>query len=67
MTMLVFQQYEVKVSDLKMYMDKTKFEPDTNYTVCVRSEPDQEFYKGVWSPWSPALHWRSGDIHSELV
>ncbi|XP_051737439.1 interleukin-4 receptor subunit alpha isoform X2 [Ctenopharyngodon idella] len=55
--------YEVEAVDQKVYMDKFRFEPHTNYTVRVRSLPDQEDYKGVWSLWAPALHWRSGDFH----
>lgn len=65
--MLVFQLYEVQAADQKVYMDKFRFEPHTNYTVRVRSLPDQVEYKGVWSLWAPALHWRSGDIRSESV
>ncbi|XP_051737441.1 interleukin-4 receptor subunit alpha isoform X4 [Ctenopharyngodon idella] len=57
--------YEVEAVDQKVYMDKFRFEPHTNYTVRVRSLPDQEDYKGVWSLWAPALHWRSGDFHKE--
>lgn len=65
MTVYVFQLYEVEAVELKVYVDESKFEPHTNYTVRVRSRPDQEHYKGVWSPWAPAIHWRSGDILSE--
>lgn len=65
--MLVFQLYEAEAVDQKVYVDKFRFEPHTNYIVRVRSLPDQEVYKGVWSLWAPALHWRSGDIRSESV
>ncbi|XP_016092366.1 interleukin-9 receptor [Sinocyclocheilus grahami] len=57
--------YEVEAVDQKMYVDESRFEPHTNYTVRVRSRPDQVDYKGMWSLWAPALHWRSGDIHKE--
>ncbi|XP_042607813.1 interleukin-4 receptor subunit alpha-like isoform X2 [Cyprinus carpio] len=56
------QLYEVEAVDQKVYVDESRFEPHTNYTVRVRSQPDQVDYKGVWSLWAPALHWRSGDI-----
>ncbi|KAK9953024.1 hypothetical protein ABG768_017050 [Culter alburnus] len=59
------QLYEAEAVDQKVYVDKFRFEPHTNYIVRVRSLPDQEVYKGVWSLWAPALHWRSGDIRSE--
>ncbi len=65
--MFVFQLYEVESVEQKVYVDESRFEPHTNYTVRVRSQPDQVDYKGVWSLWAPALHWRSGDIHSESV
>ncbi len=65
--MFVFQLYEVEAVDQKVCVDESRFEPHTNYTVRVRSQPDQVDYKGVWSLWAPALHWRSGDIHSESV
>lgn len=65
MTMHVFQQYEAKAGELKVYVDESRFEPHTSYTVRVRSRPDEVHYKGVWSPWAPAIHWRSGDILSE--
>ncbi|XP_058620964.1 interleukin-9 receptor isoform X2 [Onychostoma macrolepis] len=55
--------YEVEAVDQKVYVDESRFEPHTNYTVRVRSQPDQLDYKGVWSLWAPVLHWRSGDIH----
>ncbi|XP_016379859.1 interleukin-4 receptor subunit alpha-like [Sinocyclocheilus rhinocerous] len=57
--------YEVEAVEQKVYVDESRFEPHTNYTVRVRSRPDQVYYKGVWSLWTPALHWRSGDIHKE--
>ncbi|XP_059381108.1 interleukin-9 receptor-like isoform X1 [Carassius carassius] len=55
--------YEVEAADQKVYVEESRFEPQTNYTVRVRSQPDQEDYEGIWSPWSPALHWRSGDLN----
>ncbi|XP_050954457.1 interleukin-4 receptor subunit alpha isoform X1 [Labeo rohita] len=61
------QLYEVETVDQKMYVDESRFEPHTNYTVRVRSRPNQVRYIGVWSLWAPASHWRSGDIHSESV
>ncbi|XP_056125544.1 uncharacterized protein LOC130103323 [Rhinichthys klamathensis goyatoka] len=54
--------YEVVAVELKVCVDKSRFEPHTSYTVRVRSRPDRVYYKGVWSPWAPAIHWRSGDI-----
>ncbi|XP_077101456.1 interleukin-9 receptor isoform X2 [Siphateles boraxobius] len=56
--------YEVEAVDLKVHVDESRFEPHTSYTVRVRSQPDQVHYKGVWSPWAPAIHWRkdSGNI-----
>ncbi|KAK7123396.1 hypothetical protein R3I93_021728 [Phoxinus phoxinus] len=57
--------YEVEAVEPKVYMDESRFEPHTSYTVRVRSQPDQVIYKGVWSLWAPAIHWRSGDILSE--
>ncbi|XP_016327474.1 interleukin-9 receptor-like [Sinocyclocheilus anshuiensis] len=57
--------YEVEAVEQKVYVDESSFEPHTNYTVRVRSRPDQVYYKGVWSLWTPALHWKSGDIHKE--
>ncbi|CAM4723845.1 unnamed protein product [Leuciscus chuanchicus] len=55
-------KYVVKAGELKVYVDQSIFEPHTSYTVRVRSRPDEVHYKGVWSPWAPAIHWRSGDI-----
>ncbi|XP_059391273.1 interleukin-9 receptor-like isoform X2 [Carassius carassius] len=57
--------YEVEAVEQKVYVEESRFEPHTNYTVHVRSRPDQVYYKGVWSLWAPALHWRSGDIYKE--
>ncbi|XP_051543036.1 interleukin-4 receptor subunit alpha-like isoform X1 [Myxocyprinus asiaticus] len=57
------QLYEVEVMDQNMSVDISKFEPCTSYTARVRSRPNQEYYKGVWGQWTPALHWRSGHIH----
>ncbi|XP_056306701.1 interleukin-9 receptor [Danio aesculapii] len=57
--------YEAESAEQKVYVDESKFEPHTDYTVRVRSQPDQGEYKGVWSPWAPAILWRSGDIHKE--
>ncbi|XP_043082265.1 interleukin-4 receptor subunit alpha isoform X2 [Puntigrus tetrazona] len=57
--------YEVETVEQQVYVDEFRFEPHTNYVIRVRSRPDQEDYKGVWSPWAPALHWRSLDIHNE--
>uniref|UniRef100_A0A8C2BKT0 Uncharacterized protein n=1 Tax=Cyprinus carpio TaxID=7962 RepID=A0A8C2BKT0_CYPCA len=57
--------YEVEAVEQKVFVDESRFEPHTNYTMRLRSRPDQVFYKGVWSLWAPALHWRSGDIRKE--
>ncbi|XP_067290726.1 interleukin-4 receptor subunit alpha [Pseudorasbora parva] len=57
--------YEVESADLKVYVEESRFEPHTNYTVRVRSRPDQTDYDGVWSLWAPVLNWRSGYIHKE--
>ncbi|XP_051538006.1 interleukin-4 receptor subunit alpha isoform X1 [Myxocyprinus asiaticus] len=60
------QLYEVEVMDQNMSVDKSKFEPQTRYTVRVRSRPNQEHYKGMWSQWTPALNWWSGHILKEI-
>ncbi|KAK2870380.1 hypothetical protein Q8A67_024772 [Cirrhinus molitorella] len=58
--------YEVEAADQKVYVDESRFEPGINYTVRVRSRPDQVHYNGVWSLWAPAVHWRSEDVvHKE--
>ncbi|XP_066538412.1 interleukin-21 receptor [Hoplias malabaricus] len=38
-------------------VDVSSFAPETTYMVRVRSEPNQVYYKGVWSQWGPAIRW----------
>ncbi|CAB1312309.1 unnamed protein product [Coregonus sp. 'balchen'] len=39
-----------------------EFEPDTEYTVKVRSIPNQQLFQGQWSEWSSEVHWRTDPI-----
>ncbi|KAI7792362.1 interleukin-4 receptor subunit alpha [Triplophysa rosa] len=55
--------YLVTVRDHKVFVEECRFKPHTNYTVRVRTQPNQGHYKGVWSEWSPPLYWSSGNIH----
>ncbi|KAG7492007.1 hypothetical protein MATL_G00010020 [Megalops atlanticus] len=41
------------------YIDAINFEPDTEYIAKVRSSPDQGYYQGQWSEWSPVVQWRT--------
>ncbi|TRY94863.1 hypothetical protein DNTS_026282, partial [Danionella cerebrum] len=47
--------YEVASVNREVHVDQSVFQPHTNYTVCVRSQPDGENYVGVWSRWSPVM------------
>lgn len=40
-------------------VDDQIFVPDTEYAARVRSSPNQDFYKGQWSNWSPEVHWKT--------
>ncbi|XP_072535035.1 interleukin-21 receptor [Salminus brasiliensis] len=43
----------------------SRFLPHKDYMARVRSEPNQQHHKGVWSQWGPAVHWTTGAIHRE--
>lgn len=58
------QTYLVTVRDQMVFVDERRFKAHTNYTVRVRTQPNQEYYRGVWSEWSPPLYWSSGDTFS---
>ncbi|KAM8836974.1 interleukin-21 receptor [Spinachia spinachia] len=40
-------------------VDDENFAPNTKYAARVRSSPDQAFFKGQWSDWSPEVCWET--------
>lgn len=48
-------------------MNNENFEPDTEYTVNVRSIPNQQQFQGQWSEWASEVHWRTEAIQQGLV
>ncbi|KAF5903979.1 interleukin-9 receptor-like, partial [Clarias magur] len=50
--------FNVTSSQTNMSVPRSRFTPNTYYTARVRSEP-QNYYKGVWSHWSPAISWKT--------
>ncbi|KAM6951007.1 interleukin-21 receptor [Aplochiton taeniatus] len=43
-------------------MSAYEFMADTEYTARVRSSPNQGHYKGEWSEWSSAVHWKTDGV-----
>ncbi|KAL2078512.1 hypothetical protein ACEWY4_026197 [Coilia grayii] len=37
------------------------FSPGSEYLATVRSQPNQIYYRGVWSQWAPTLCWRTAN------
>ncbi|KAM9488172.1 interleukin-4 receptor subunit alpha isoform 2-T4 [Clarias gariepinus] len=54
--------FNVTSSQTNMSVPRSRFTPNTYYTARVRSEP-QNFYKGVWSHWGPAISWKTEHTH----
>uniref|UniRef100_A0A4W5QKG8 Fibronectin type-III domain-containing protein n=1 Tax=Hucho hucho TaxID=62062 RepID=A0A4W5QKG8_9TELE len=42
-------------------VNNENFEPDTEYTVKVRSIPNQQVFQGQWSEWTSEVHWRTAN------
>uniref|UniRef100_A0A8C7H4P2 Fibronectin type-III domain-containing protein n=1 Tax=Oncorhynchus kisutch TaxID=8019 RepID=A0A8C7H4P2_ONCKI len=48
-------------------VNNENFEPDTEYTVNVRSIPNQQQYQGQWSEWATEVRWRTDPTQKGMV
>ncbi|XP_076025735.1 interleukin-21 receptor isoform X2 [Genypterus blacodes] len=49
----------VSTDDRNLSVSAAHFVADADYVVVVRSSPNQVYYRGQWSRWSPQVHWRT--------
>ncbi|XP_072273843.1 uncharacterized protein [Pyxicephalus adspersus] len=45
--------------DFRYKIKKRLFSRGHDYTIKIRSKPENEGYKGIWSEWSPAVEWHN--------
>uniref|UniRef100_A0A8C8CAC7 Fibronectin type-III domain-containing protein n=1 Tax=Oncorhynchus tshawytscha TaxID=74940 RepID=A0A8C8CAC7_ONCTS len=48
-------------------VNNENFEPDTEYTVNVRSIPNQQQYQGQWSEWATEVRWRTDPTQKGMM
>ncbi|XP_034049847.1 interleukin-21 receptor [Thalassophryne amazonica] len=56
----------LQLDKINFSLAETHLEPNTEYAVRVRSSPNQAYYMGEWSDWSPELQWKTkAAVHDE--
>lgn len=57
---LFFKEVSVQPDKEMIQIDEMKLDPDTTYTVMVKSKVDKrQDYSGTWSEWSSAVKWET--------
>lgn len=57
---LFFKEVSVQPDKEIIQIDEMKLDPDTTYTVMVKSKVDKrQVYSGTWSEWSSAVKWET--------
>lgn len=57
---LFFKEVSVQPDKEMIQIDEMKLDPDTTYTVMVKSKVDnRQGYSGTWSEWSSAVKWET--------